>query len=250
MSNDSNAVLSDKINNEIEKMFDGVSTMTKEKLKQTVDVCLKSCSTHQDANRSGTSITDELKKKMCQVLTTELDKINTNTISKDQAKNICACLCHLSGKDSNFSSREQHFQSALKEQFDKLNAQQINATQAKEILKNIRSPHSTNRHGTMIDDRVKDEFFNDFKTKFGTNKISADDAWDLIKSFDKKHHETFEKDKENKWDEMFNEQVEQLFGDVTKVNLNQQQVEDLAKKVREKIRADCPQHPGKRFCQH
>lgn len=257
MANESYASLAQKINEEIDKMFHGLSSITKDKFKQAITEYRKSSTTtNADVNRTESTrshlLPSDLKQKMCQLLESELDKITSTNITKEQAKDICSCLCH-----SNASPREQHFQSALKEQFNKLNLQQVNAEQARDILRNIRQEMRPNHMRTrsessMIDDRVKDEFLKDFKAKHGNEKINADEAWELLKAFDKKHHEktheSWEKEKEKKWNEMFDEQCRELFGDAEKVQFNQQQLEDLAKKVREKWRNSCEPSPGKRFC--
>ena len=252
MANELDQPVKEKINEEIEKLFRDQPTMTKDKLKERLDECRKSCSTSH-GQAPACPVTNEAKRKMCSVLDAELEKFASNTITKEQVKTALASLTR-PGKDRSSPNKEQQIQSALKEELAKLNVQQVNATQARDILREVcqktrRGYNSAAKGASIIDESVKDEFMSDFKAKHGSNKVSADEAWELIKSFDKKHHDkkpSAENDNEKKWDEVLNE----LLGDSNTQTFNEQQLEELAKKMREKVRGECQQHPGKRFCQH
>lgn len=263
MATELNQPVKDKINEEIEKLFRDQTTMTKEKLKERLDECRKSCSNNHGQGQA-CPVTSEAKKKLCQVLDVELEKITSTTISKEQVKTALASLTS-PGKDRRSPTTELTVQSVLKEELSKLNVHHVSATQARDILREVcqktqlAQSSSTPKGASVIDDSVKEEFMNDFKAKHGNNKVTAEEVWELIKAFDKKHHEKKpagekETDKkpavEKKWDDVFNEQLKELFGDATKKTLNEQQLEELAKKVQEKFGAECSQHPGKRFCQH
>jgi hypothetical protein len=259
MSNDSKQIVEE----EIEELFKTKNTITKEELKKFFDEFRKSHSRH-GRGRGGTNhagpMHEEMRQKLAQLLETELNKINSNSITKEQAKAVLTSFGS-QAKEQWHAQIDQYIQSSIKDELTKLNTQEVNGNQARDLLRNVchkmRSAHSGGP--AMLDDNMKNEFMNEFKSKHGTNKISADEVWELMKLFDKKQHDKmgccqknteWDKVKDQKWDEIFNQQYKELFGDINKSKLNQQQLEELAKKIKEKLREDCPQHPGKRFCQH
>jgi hypothetical protein len=259
--------MEDKMNEQIEQMFNGQNVITKEKMKQALEefrMGRRGSGSGRGRGRGGMNrsgpMHDEMKQKISQILESELDKINSKTITKEQAKATLLSF-RSQAKDQWHEQIDNHIQSSIKDELNKLNLTEVNANQARDLLRNI-SHKMRSSHGggpAVLDDSMKQEFMNEFKTKHGTNKINVDEVWDMIKFFDKKQHDKMgcceknsdrEKDKEKKWEELFNEQYKQLFGDLNKTKINQQQLEDLNKKIREKLRQDCPQHPGKRFCEH
>ena len=250
------------IEQEIDELFNGQTTITKEEMKKALE-------DHRMGRPGGRGrggmdhlgpMQDEMKQKLGQLLESELNKINSDTITKEQAKSVLLSL-RPQAKEQWRAQMDQHVQSSIKNELTKLNASEVNSGQARDLLRNI-SHQMRPSHGggpSMIDDNMKNEFLAEYKAKHGTNKIGVDEVWDIVKSFDKKQHEKmgccernsdWEKEKDNKWEKVFNEQYKELFGDVEKTKVNQQQLEQLAKNVKEKLRADYPQHPGKRFCQH
>jgi hypothetical protein len=266
--------MEDKINEELEQIFNGQTSITKEKMKQALEeIRMRSNGGRGRGGRGGgggggrggmnrsSPMHEEMKEKVQQLLETELNKITSNTITKEQAKSALLSF-RKEAKDQWHAQKDEYIQSSIKDEFNKLNTKEVSANQARDIFRNIKQKMRQPSHGggpSMLDDNIKHEFLNEFKSKHGTNKINADEAWEMIKCFDKKQHDKMgcceknaegEKDKDKKWDEIFNEQYKELFGDVNKTKINQQQLEELGKKIKEKFRQECPQHPGKRFCQH
>ncbi len=252
---------------EIDELFNNKNAVTKEDFKKTLEA--------YRANRGGGGrgggrggrgrggmhrsgpMYDEMKEKLGQLLESELNKINSNSITKEQAKSVLTSFGS-QAKEQWHAQVDQYIQSSIKDELTKLNIQEVNANQARDLLRNV-CHNMRPSHGVVLDDNMKNEFMNEFKAKYGTNKVSVDEVWELMKLFDKKQHDKmdsneknseWEKEKEHKWDEIFNQQYKELYGDLNKTKLNQQQLEDLAKKIKDKLRAECPQHPGKRFCQH
>ena len=249
------------VEEEIEELFKTKNTITKDELKTFFEDFRKNHSRHGRGrmNHAG-PMHEEMRQKVAQLFETELNKINSNAITKDQAKVVLATLGN-QAKEQWHAQIEQYIQTSIKDELTKLNTQEVNATQARDVLRNIchkmRPAHSGGP--AALDDNMKNEFTNEFKSKHGTNKIGADEVWELVKLFDKKQHDKmgccernaeWDKAKEQKWDEIFNQQYKELYGDANKGKINQQQLEDLAKKIKEKLREDFPQNPGKRFCQH
>ena len=260
MSNESNRWMEE----EIDGFFNDRKTITKEELKRALEEYRMGRGGRGGRGRGGMArsgpMYNEMKQKLSQLLESELDKINSNTITKEQAKSVISSFGN-QAKEQWRAQKDEYIQSSIKDELNKLNIQEVNGNQARDLLRNVCHKMRPSHGGgpSMLDDGMKNEFLNEFKTKHGTNKINADEVWEMIKSFDKKQHEKmgccernsdWEKEKDQKWEEIFNEQYKELFGDVNKTKINQQQLEDLAKKMKEKLRADCPQHPGKRFCQH
>lgn len=266
MSNESNRWTEEEINKEIDGFFKGQTTITKEGLKQALEEYPMSRRGRGRGSRgrggmarSG-PVQDEMKKKLSQLLESELNKMTSNTITKEQAKSALLSF-NSQAKEQWHAQVDQYIQSSIKDELKKLNVQEVNANQAHDLLRNVCHKMRPSHNGgpSMLDDNIKNEFLNEFKNKHGTNKINADEVWELMKTFDKKQHDQmgccernaeWEKEKEKKWDDIFNEQYKELFGDGNKTKINQQQLEDLAKKIKEKLRADSPHHSGKRFCQH
>jgi len=268
MSNESNGWTEEEMNKQIDEFFNGQTTITKEQLKKSLEEYRMGRGGGRGGrggrgrggmNRSG-PMHEEMKQKLSQLLESELNKINSNTITKEQAKSALLSFGS-QAKEQWHTQIDQNIQSSIKDEFKKLNVTEINANQARDLLRNISNKMRPSHGGgpSPLDDNMKNEFMNEFKIKYSTNKITGDEVWELIKSFDKKQHDKmgcceknseWEKDKEKKWEEIFNEQYKELFGDLNKVKINQQQLEDLAKKLREKLRAEHQQNPGKRLCQH
>lgn len=266
--------MDEDINKDVDEIFNGQTTITKEKLKQLLEERRMSRGGGGGRGTGGRGgrgrggmersgpMRDEMKQKVAQILESELDKINSDTITKEQAKQALLSFGS-QAKEQWHAQIDQHIQSSIKDEFSKLNVNEVNVNQARDLLRNVchkmRPPRGNGP--SMVDDSMKNEFLTEFKSKHGTNKISADEVWELLKSLDKKHRDKmnssegnseWEKEKEKKWNEIFNEQYKELFGDSNKTKINQQQLEELAKKIKEKLRdrPECPQHPGKRFCQH
>jgi hypothetical protein len=251
----------------IDEFFNGKNTITKEELKKALEDFRmgrgggggRGGRGKGAMNRSG-PIQEEMKQKLTQLLESELNKINSNSITKEQAKSVLSSFGS-QAKEQWHAQMDQYIQSSIKDELTKLNINEVNGNQARDLLRNIsRKMRPTHVGGSpaMLDDNMKNEFMNEFKSKYGTNKISGDEAWELIKVFDKKQHDKmgcceknaeWEKEKDKKWEDIYNEQYKELFGDLNK-KINQQQLEDLAKKIKEKFRQDWPQNSGKRFCQH
>jgi hypothetical protein len=247
MSNESNQRMEDKMNRmneEIERIFNGQTTITKEKMKQALEESRMGRGGRGRGGRGGMNRSDpahdEMKRKMSQLLETELNKIGSTTITKEQAKSALLSF-GTQAKDQWHMQMDQQMQTSIKDELTKLNAHEISSTQARDLLRNACHKMRPSHGGgpSMLDDNMKNEFLNEFKTKHGSNKISVDEAWEMIKCFDKKQHDKMgcceknsdsDKEKDKKWDEMFNE--------------------DLAKKIREKLRQEWSQNPGKRVCQH
>ncbi|CAF1346860.1 unnamed protein product [Adineta steineri] len=259
MSNESNRFMED----EIERIFNGQTSITKEKMKQALEEFRMGRGSGNRGrggmNRPG-PIRDEMKQKLTQLLESELDKINSDTITKEQAKSTLLSFGS-QAKEQWHTQIDNYIQTSIKDELSKLNVQELNANQARDLLRNISNKMRPSHGGgpSLIDDNIKHEFMNEFKTKYGTNKINADEAWEMIKIFDKNQHDKLgccekrsdgKEEKDKKWEELFDEQFKELYGDLNKTKINQQQLEDLAKKIKEKLRQECPQHPGKRFCQH
>jgi hypothetical protein len=267
MSKESNRWTEEEMNKEIDGFFNGQTTITKEGLKKA----LEEFRMNRGGGRGGrggrgrggmnrsSPMHEEMKQKISELLESELNKINSNTITKEQAK--AALLSFGTQAKQQWRAQvDQHIQSSIKEELTKLKVQEVNANQARDILHNVCHKMRPTHGGgpAMLDDSMKNEFMNEFKTKHNANKITADEAWDLIKVFDKKQHDKmgcceknaeWEKEKEKKWEEIFNEQFKELTGDLDKTKLNQQQLEDLAKKMKEKLRSDySQQQSGKRLC--
>lgn len=237
------------IEQEIDAFFNGQTTITKEELKKALEE--HRMGRRRGMDRSG-PIQDDMKQKLSQLLESELNKINSNTITREQAKSVLSSFGR-QAKEQWRAQMDQHLQSSIKNELAKLDVSEINASQARDLLHNVshqmRPPHGGG--SSMIDDNMKNEFLTEFKSKHGTNKIGVDEVWELMKSFDKKQHEKMDCCERNSdWEKIFNEQYKELFGDVEKTKVNQQQLEQLAKSIKEKLRADSSQHPGKRFCQH
>ncbi len=269
MSNESNQWMADAMNKEIDGFFNGQTTITKEKLKQALEEYRKGRGGGGGRGRGGRGrggmnrsgpMHDEMKQKLSELLESELNKINSNTITKEQAKSALLAFRN-QAKEQWHAQVDQHIQSSIKDELNKLNVTEVNANQARDLLRNVFRKMRPSHGGgpAMLDDNMKNEFMNEFKSKYGTNKISGDEAWELIKVFDKKQHDKmgcceknseWEKEKDKKWEEIFNEQYKQSIGDLNKTKINQQQLEDLAKKIKEKHRSDSPHQSGKRICSH
>jgi hypothetical protein len=262
MSNEANRNMEDKVNEELEQIFNGQTSVTKEKMRQALEGMRggggggrgRGGRGRGGMDRSSPSH-DDMKNKACPFLECELKKINSNTITKEQAKSVLLAAGK-QAKEQWRAQKDEQVQSSIKDELNKLNLQEVNATQARDLLRNVCqkmcSPHGCGP--SVLDDSMKQEFMNEFKNKHGANKINADEVWEMIKSCDKKQHEKMgcekncerDKDKDKKWEEIFNEQFKESFGDLNKTKINQQQLEELARKVKDKCRQECAQQPGKR----
>ncbi|UJR25762.1 hypothetical protein I4U23_007116 [Adineta vaga] len=260
MSNESNRL----IDEEIERIFNGKTVITTERFKEVFEEFQNDRTPSANRGRGAmsrpTPIHDDVKQKINLILGPELDKIKSNTITKEQAKTILLAWRNRS-KEEWHSHMSNHIQSSIKDEMKKRNIHEVNAEQAHDIVRMICHQMSESHVGTpsVLDDSNKHEFLNEFKTKHGTSKIDADEVWEMIKVFDKKQHDKMgcceknselNKESEKKWNELFNEQYKELFGDQNNTKINEQQLGELANRMKEKNRQDCIQHPGKRFCQH
>lgn len=248
---------------EIERIFNGQTEVTKEKLKQSLEEFRNrrnSSGRGRGAMHRVGPLHDEMKQKMNQILESELDKITSNTISKEHAKSILSAF-RTQAKDQWHAQIDSYIQTSIKDEMKKLNVHEVNASQAHDLLRTICHRMKPSHGGTpaALDDSIKNEFLNEFKSKHGSNKIGADEVWEMVKHFDTKQHDKmgcceknsqWDSEREKKWDEIFYEQYKELFGEKNNSKINEQQLEELAKKLKEKFRQECPQHPGKRFCQH
>ncbi|CAF0855588.1 unnamed protein product [Adineta ricciae] len=248
---------------EIERIFNGKIEITKEKLKQTLEELLNKYNSlrrsHSAIHRAA-PLHNEMKQEPNQLLESELDKITSNTISKEHAKSILSAL-RTQMKDQWHAHIDSYIQTSIKDEMKKLNVHEVNVSQAHDLLRTICHRMKPSHDGTpaVLDDSVKNDFLNEFKSKHGSNKISAEEVWEIVKDFDKKQHDKmgcceknsqWDSQREKKWDEIFHEQYKELFGEKNNSKVNEQQLEELAKRLKEKFQQECPQHPGKRFCQH
>lgn len=254
----------------IDEFFNGQTTISKKKFGEDLDN-YRSNRGGRGGGRGGRGgrggldrsnpIREEMKQKFAELLESELNKINSDTVTKDQAKQALLSFSS-QAKEQWHAQMDQLIQSSIQDELKKLKVNEVSSNQARDLLRNINNKMRPSHGGppSMFDDRTKNEFLSEFKNKYGTKQVSADDVWELLQHFEKKQHEKmhssdehseWEKEKEKKWEEIFNEQFKELAGDTNK-KLNQEQLEQLAKKIKEKFRdrSECPQHPGKRFCQH
>ena len=259
MSNESKRFMDE----EIERIFNGQTEITKEKLKQTLEEFHNGYDGlgrgHSIVHRAA-PLNNEMKQKTNRLLESELDKITSNTISKEHAKSILSAL-RTQMKDQWHVQVDNHIQTCIKDEMKKLNVHEVSASQAHDLLRTICHRMKPSHGGTpaVLDDSVKNEFLNEFKSKHGSNQIGAEEVWEMVKDFDKKQHDRmgcceknsqWDSQREKKWDEIFHEQYKELFGEKNNSKVNEQQLEELAKRLKEKFQQECPQHPGKRFCQH
>jgi len=245
------------VEKEIERLFDGKPTITKEQLRQAIDENAK----RRGHRGHGGPVKEEMKQKFTDLLTSEINKIDSNAITKEQAKSFLSSFGD-QAKEQWHTHMDEQLQSTIKNELTKLNTNEIDANKARDLLRNIgKTMRPPQRHGgspAILNDDMKTEFLNQFKSIPGADKVNTEEVWKLMKAFDKQQHDKmgccereveWEKDKDKRWEEAYDAAFKKVVGDSSK-KLDQQQIERLAKAIKEEFRSDFPRHPGKRFCNH
>ena len=162
MSNESKRFMDE----EIERIFNGQTEITKEKLKQTLEEFHNGYNGlgrgHSIVHRAA-PLNNEMKQKTNRLLESELDKITSNTISKEHAKSILSAL-RTQMKDQWHVQVDNHIQTCIKDEMKKLNVHEVSASQAHDLLRTICHRMKPSHGGTpaVLDDSVKNDFLNEF----------------------------------------------------------------------------------------